>query len=428
MPIGGGVKLLILKCKKFKQIDQYLRQKGVGIKEYKLIATVLCTVIFLAILLLVIDNKPIPNTIEKNDYGKGEMEEELYITWDTKLKDTAISITVPERVYTNKEIEVFFNTAKKWIDKNVLNNQDTPEHVENQLNLVKQIPNIPIKVEWDWNPYEMIDYKGNINSGCVSKDGSELELTAILKYKEECVLYKMSFVLYPKTLGKQEKLIATIKNSIQEQNKDNQYNIYWKLPTKVQGKKILWKKEFNYRGIYILILGVIGASLIVMQKVEESKKQKLAVSKEMEREYPEIINTLVLYIGAGMTTKKAWERIVEDYEKANYYQPAYEQMRITQCEIKNGVLEIEAYLRFADRCNLPSYQKFVLLLVQNIKRGTKGILNLLEIESQNAFQERLNTAKQSGEKAGTKMLLPMFLMLVVVLIVITIPAFLEIQI
>ncbi len=428
MPTGGGVKLLILKYKKLKQIDKYLGQRGVGTREYRLIFMVLCVVIFLTVLLLVIDNKSIPNTIEKNEYGRGEVEEELYITWDTKLKDTAINIKVPEKIYTDKEVEAFFNTSKEWINQHILSSQDTPEHVESKLNFVNQIPNTPIQVEWDWYPYEMIDYKGNLNREYISKEGSELEITAILKYKEQCVLYKMGFVLYPKTLDQQEKLVATIIDSIQKQNKGNEYNTYFELPTKVQGKKVLWKKEFNYRGIYILILGVIGAFLIIMQKVEEQKKQQLKLSKEMEREYPEIINTLVLYIGAGMTTKKAWEKIVEDYEKANYYQPAYEQMRITQCEIKNGVLEIEAYLRFADRCNLPSYQKFVLLLVQNIKRGTKGIVNLLEIESQNAFRERLNTARQCGEKAGTKMLLPMFLMLVVVLIVITIPAFLEIQI
>ncbi len=409
-------------------MDQYLQQKGVGIKEYKLIIVVMCTVIFLTTLLLVIDNKSMPNTIEKNDYGRGEMEEQLYITWDTKLKDVPINIIVPEKVYTDKEVEAFFNTAKKWVKQSLLNNKDTPEHVENQLNLVEEIPGIPIKVEWDWDPYEMIDYKGNLNPEYIGKDGSELELTAIFKYKEDCMLYKMSFKLYPKTLTKQEKLIAMIIDSIQKQNIGSEYNAYWKLPTVVQGKKILWKKEFNYRGGYILILGIIGVFLIIIQKIEEQKKQQLAVSKEMERAYPEIINTLVLYIGAGMTTKKAWEKMVEDYEKANYYQPAYEQMRITQCEIKNGVIEVDAYLRFGDRCNLPCYQKFVLLLVQNIKRGTKGIVSLLEIESQNAFQERLNNARQSGEKAGTKMLLPMFLMLVVVLVVITIPAFLEIQI
>jgi len=45
-----------------------------------------------------------------------------------------------------------------------------------------------------------------------------------------------------------------------------------------------------------------------------------------------------------------------------------------------------------------------------------------------AFEERKAQAKRLGEEAGTKLLLPMFLMLAVVLVIVIVPAFLTLQI
>ncbi len=36
----------------------------------------------------------------------------------------------------------------------------------------------------------------------------------------------------------------------------------------------------------------------------------------MIRDYPEIISKLTLFLGAGMTVKRAWKKIVTDYETA----------------------------------------------------------------------------------------------------------------
>ena len=100
----------------------------------------------------------------------------------------------------------------------------------------------------------------------------------------------------------------------------------------------------------------------------------------------------------------------------------------TMYEILSGTSEQEAYERFGERCGLAIYRKFGLLLSQNLKKGTKGLVDLLKQESIAAFEERKALAKIQGEEAGTKMLIPMFLMFGVVLVMIVIPAFLSIRI
>ena len=47
---------------------------------------------------------------------------------------------------------------------------------------------------------------------------------------------------------------------------------------------------------------------------------------------------------------------------------------------------------------------------------------LLEQEEWEAYEQRKTQAKQAGEEAGTKLLLPMGIMLVIVLAILVIPA------
>ena len=52
---------------------------------------------------------------------------------------------------------------------------------------------------------------------------------------------------------------------------------------------------------------------------------------------------------------------------------------------------------------------------------------MLKLEAIQAFEERKARAKRLGEEAGTKLLLPMFLMLAIVLVIVIVPAFLSVQ-
>lgn len=178
----------------------------------------------------------------------------------------------------------------------------------------------------------------------------------------------------------------------------------------------------------------VGGVMIVFQFTAEKQKQKEQRKKEirqMQFDYPQLINKFSLYIGAGMTVRRAWIQIVKEYDKEKHYlgeRTVYEEMRYTMNELKNGRPESECYEAFGRRCESPVYRKFGMLLSQNLRKGTKGLTNLLQREAQEAFEERKNMAKKLGEEAGTKLMIPLFLMLAVVIVIVTVPAFLTIQI
>ena len=130
-----------------------------------------------------------------------------------------------------------------------------------------------------------------------------------------------------------------------------------------------------------------------------------------------------------MTIRTAWERIAVGYENTvqegtRKPRPAYEEMCHTISQLKSGMAESRAYGEFGRRCGLQPYVKLAALLEQNRKTGSKNLKAALELEMVTAFEQRKNLAKKLGEEAGTKLLLPLFLMLGVVMVMMVVPAFL----
>ena len=107
--------------------------------------------------------------------------------------------------------------------------------------------------------------------------------------------------------------------------------------------------------------------------------------------------------------------------------PAYEEMALTLSQIQYGESEGKAIDAFGKRCQLQPYRKLSSLLEQNRRTGTKNLTQLLEQEMTAAWEEQKHTAKRLGEEAGTRLLVPLFLMLIVVMVIIMVPALMAVQ-
>lgn len=178
--------------------------------------------------------------------------------------------------------------------------------------------------------------------------------------------------------------------------------------------------------------------------------EEKAIGKEQEfrRQFRDSIQTMAGALKAGYSVENAIRETNRDligmYDANTRIRKEYGQMvrkldlnlsvvtvlNEFAAEVKqeDGRPESECYEAFGRRCESPVYRKFGMLLSQNLRKGTKGLTNLLQREAQEAFEERKNMAKKLGEEAGTKLMIPLFLMLAVVFVIVTVPAFLTIQI
>ena len=97
-------------------------------------------------------------------------------------------------------------------------------------------------------------------------------------------------------------------------------------------------------------------------------------------------------------------------------------------EMQSGVAETKAYENFGIRCRLPCYLKLSALLEQNLRKGGKGLSQILNAEIAEAFEQRKDCALSQGEEASTRLLFPLVMLLGVVMLLILAPAAMSMQI
>lgn len=265
----------------------------------------------------------------------------------------------------------------------------------------------------------------------LTEDGTLVKLTAKLKYKEQSEKYEFYVRIFPARESKKEKIVRELKEAVQKEEEDTRTEKYLILPDEINGTKITWSHEKNSGTVGILIAGGGAAVMVFVSENQKKKEKKKRESEEMRRDYPQIINRFSLYIGAGMSVRNAWQRITEDYRKNKERtgrRKAYEEMIYTENQMKNKAAESECYEEYGIRCGLSVYRRFGTLLSQNLRKGSKGLSELLKRETGEMFEERKKQARKLGEEAGTKLMIPLFMMLAVVFIIVIVPAFFTIQI
>lgn len=383
-------------------------------------------------------------TIRRNSYGEGSRTEEREITIGGDKVEEPLEITVGERQYSNDEMQKIFTQAIRKLDLLILGENKSLDEVRSDLELISKMPEEPIEIIWELDRYDVINRQGELQEDTIAeeaadnagleKEGILVNLKAFLRYTEDETkeaLYETAVRIFPPLLTEEEEKVAKVLEKIRDEDNNKASEEIIKFPEEVEGEKVEYRRPVNSRGISILILGIAATGLtwclIRRQGKKEDEKRKI----QMVQDYPEIVNKLRLLLGAGMTIKNAWKKIVTDYEKKKEKcgeRFAYEEMLITYREMQSGVTEAESYERFGRRCGIPSYLKLGAILSQNLRKGTRGVAEIMQMEAIQAFEERKALAKRRGEEASTKLLVPMFFMLGIVLVIVIVPAFLSIQI
>jgi tight adherence protein C len=146
--------------------------------------------------------------------------------------------------------------------------------------------------------------------------------------------------------------------------------------------------------------------------------------ESIRADFPDMVSKLVLLVNAGMTVNRAWEKICVETKKKS---PLYQELRTTYTQIQGGKSEGEAYEEFARRCRVREITKFVTLIIQNLKKGNDDIVPLLRLQAEECWDLRKLRAKQLGEEASAKLIIPMMIMFVGILIIVVLPAVLQLN-
>lgn len=141
-------------------------------------------------------------------------------------------------------------------------------------------------------------------------------------------------------------------------------------------------------------------------------------SEELMSDFSEVISKLALLSNAGMIFREAWEEVAFTGDGV-----LYKEMQTTVNEMNNGFAEIDAIFRFGARCMVPEIKKFSSTVVQGITKGNSELAIMLQNQSKEVWNLRRQLIRRQGEKASSKLMLPIMVMFVGILIMVLIPIF-----
>ncbi len=141
-------------------------------------------------------------------------------------------------------------------------------------------------------------------------------------------------------------------------------------------------------------------------------------SEAILNEFAEVVSKLALLVNAGMILREAWEKVANTGEGA-----LYKEMRRAIDQMNNGISEIDAYTEFGTRCTSAEIKKFTSTIVQGMVKGNRELVEMIKQQSREIWDAKRYHVKQQGEKAATKLMIPMMIMFGGILVMIVIPIF-----
>lgn len=358
--------------------------------------------------------------LERMGYGEDSTEYELQA--EAAKQRTKLQIEVPSVRYTPEELEQQFEQGIQYLESKMLGENKDREHIVTDLNLEADIPDSGITVRWSSEDYDVLEENGEVHNQEL-QEAVEATLHLELEYEEEMREEVYPLLIYPAELTEQEQIEQELLRKLTEQIGQQEYEQVIVLPTEIDGYQLGLPSQTGRVLAVTFTGGVLVILLLWVRKREDLYRRRKKRKEALLMEYPYFVNQLQLYLGAGSTVPGALERIIRRYEaEKRTNQILYQELMIVQNEIRAGITQEEAYIRFGKRAGLAPYLKLTSMLARQIRTGGERINQQLEEEVRTAFSLRKEQAKRLGEEAGTKLLFPMILLMIISMVMIMLPA------
>ena len=170
----------------------------------------------------------------------------------------------------------------------------------------------------------------------------------------------------------------------------------------------------------VLMLGVFGMFAFVAYYYVSTLPASLLEKKAnaILGDFADVVSKMALLVNAGMIMKEAWTKVAYTGDTE-----LYKEMQLAVVNMNNGVSEIDAYMEFGARCVAPEIKKFTSTIIQGLLKGNRELVDMIKAQSKELWDSKCNRIKQEGQKAASKLLIPICVMFVGILIMVIVPIF-----
>ncbi len=407
------------------------------VKEYYIKKTsnlLLTFVVMVVLLVLVLISRSTngmitdDNRLKRNDIGRGKTVIDL--TASTEEYDYGVlAVEIEERKLSVEDRDRLMDELYEYLLEAVLSDNDSLDHVDKDLFMPGAIEGYPFSLRWESGDYLLIDSQGKVNNTELSGEGIPVDLKVIMTYGDFERSYDLKAVVYPPDYSPEELKHIKLMEEMDDEDIQTRYDEYFKLPDYIDGKKIVWKEKREPIVPLLIAMTICMMAGIWLGMDRDVKKKCEERDRQLIIDYAEFVSKLQVLITSGSTIRGALEQMLADYKRfkteGGKRRYVYEELLICMRKLGDGMNEASCYEYFGRRCRVVCYRKLSSLLIQNLKKGSDGLIESLNNEVSIAFEERKAMARRMGEETQTKLIFPMMLMLSVVMIIIMIPAYMS---
>ena len=360
-------------------------------------------------------------TFERPKPGEDVKEQELLVQV-ADGKSFPIKVSVEEKRLSQSEAEEQLLKAESLLDEQILGENENPQQILQDLCFPDIVEGTFVEVTWVNQPLAYVNSDGTLREDVEISESVVGELSGILSCQEYVKDYHLELTFLPQKRSVEKEITSLIRQA-ESASRDSDT---FRLPTNFEGKNLQWKEPADDTFLYFFFFTLAAVVFLKIGEKRDEKLEKQIRRECLERDYPQVVSKFAMLLSAGLSLRNAWIRIVRmNQGKSAEQNPIYEEMHWAVRQMEKGVPELEIYESFGTRVGLVHYKKLMALFVSDKRRGSRNLLEVMNEEMLQAWEEKKRTVRQQGEQIGTKLLLPMMGMLSVVFVMILVPAFLS---
>ncbi|QHW33214.1 type II secretion system F family protein [Paenibacillus rhizovicinus] len=168
-----------------------------------------------------------------------------------------------------------------------------------------------------------------------------------------------------------------------------------------------------------LLLGVVipAAKWREVEGTVKRRKQDIVLL------LPELLNKLMLLLGAGETLQRALVRCAERNDEQTLHPLLLELRRVNE-SVRNGESFAAAMEMFSRRCGVQEVSVFTTTMLLNYRRGGDRLVLSLKELSYAMWEKRKAIVRARGEEASSKLVFPLVGIFFVLMVLVASPAIL----
>lgn len=354
------------------------------------------------------------NIIEREEYGGDVIKEEIYYEVSGQEQTIVLNVSpvrLSESEFYAKADVVAAELREEYFAEGTVISKDMELPLSDSQGV--------FAISWESMNPEILSSRGRIEAQ-LQQIPQKAFLRMTISYYDYSVTYEFSVLVGMKEKTDEELVKEDILQSLSSIEQDTVEEKEFLLPDEVGDVRIKLDNNKTKSGS-ILMLGVLIAVITIAINISRLVETGHKRDAKLMQEYPFFVDSLWLYIEAGMNIKRAISEYVNAAENKNSL--LAQELNYTLNQIDNGESEYESYEELGARLNLPVYVSLMRHISQNLQMGTKDLRMLMETEVTIALEAKKEAAKKLGEEASTKLVFPMIILLVVVMMIIMTPAF-----